>query len=543
MPIRVRPHHLVTAVALPLLVCAAAALRFWGLTWGLPDHTHLFSYHPDEYHSLRGLFALLSGDLNPHFFNYGSLYLYLVAVPGMLLHGALAKYLFTDTPHVALRAWTLDARIVTVVAGLVTVLLVYHIGRRLGGRTCGLWAAGLLAVMPLHVLHSHYGTVDVTQALFVTWCLLFTVKLCQEQPHRSDYLGAGVMAGFAASVKYNGVLVIIAPLLASIVLWRRTPRVAVATSHRRRLQAVAVVILLGAAFAAFAATSPYTFLSWNEARRDIGFELWHMRVGEHPAVDAEPNGAVFHLKNLLAPGMGLILPLGIVGLVMLWRTRRVEGLSLGAFALLWFVVISAASVRYARYEMPLAPVLAVTAAYALARWWGSARLQGVCLTLFALAWGVNIFWSFGISSHLAADEPRRQALTVIMDRLREQEAIGIVSEPWFGIPPLDYCNGGVPIRALPLWRRFRRPLAPLVITGLKTQTLDAKAPEWLVLSEFDIRDGLRTGRLRETSFMADVRRHYRLVGEFGGHPPGLAPWYLASDFNYAWPRIQVYYRE
>jgi hypothetical protein len=40
---------------------AAAALRVVGLPWGLPDETHLFSYHPDEFHSLRGALALLLG--------------------------------------------------------------------------------------------------------------------------------------------------------------------------------------------------------------------------------------------------------------------------------------------------------------------------------------------------------------------------------------------------------------------------------------------------------------------------------------------------
>ena len=48
---------MVHGVAIGLAV-VAGALRVWGLKWDLPDATHLFSYHPDEYHSLRGLLSL-----------------------------------------------------------------------------------------------------------------------------------------------------------------------------------------------------------------------------------------------------------------------------------------------------------------------------------------------------------------------------------------------------------------------------------------------------------------------------------------------------
>ena len=190
-PARPLPSWLVPAA----LVGVALAVRLPGFTWGLPDSTHLFSYHPDEYHSLRGLFSLvLAGDLNPHFFNYGSLYLYLVIVAVLLLHPgaaltAWAEQMLSGQAQPLLREWTLDARLVSLVASLATVYVVYLLARRLaepaeaspaGRRGAALFpvaAAGLMALAPLAALTARYGTVDATQTLFICLALYFSMLL------------------------------------------------------------------------------------------------------------------------------------------------------------------------------------------------------------------------------------------------------------------------------------------------------------------------------------------------------------------------------
>ena len=174
-------------LALSGVLLLAAALRLWGLRWGLPDATHLFSYHPDEFHSLRGILSLSQGDLNPHFFNYGSLYLYLVSAACVVAHGGLVAGLDVATLPEAIRAFTLDARIVSALAGIATVYVVGLIGTRIASRAAGLVAALALAVMPLHVLNCHYGTVDVTQALFIALCAYFSVRIVHPPRSSCDF--------------------------------------------------------------------------------------------------------------------------------------------------------------------------------------------------------------------------------------------------------------------------------------------------------------------------------------------------------------------
>ena len=63
------------------LVALAAAVRLVGISWGLPDSTHFFSYHPDEFDTAgRVLRIYETGNWDPEFFAYGSFYLYLTTV-------------------------------------------------------------------------------------------------------------------------------------------------------------------------------------------------------------------------------------------------------------------------------------------------------------------------------------------------------------------------------------------------------------------------------------------------------------------------------
>ena len=532
-----------SALIVAILV-GAAALRLWGLPWGLPDTTHLFSYHPDEYHSLRGLFSLAQGSLNPHFFNYGSLYLYLVAAAAVIAHGSLLvgvvprALTFEGLPE-AVRLWTLDARIVSVLAAILTVIVVYWLARRVLGNSAALVACAFLATMPLHVLHSHYGTVDITQALFVSLCLLFSVRIVQQRSWQAC-LWAGIMAGLAASTKYNGAAVIVAPLVAIFLpaddSWSHA-----GDSEKRAAKLLAIV--LGAA-AAFLLTSPYTLLAWNEARGDIIFEIQHMRLGEPLAILAESSGLLFHLKNLLAPGAGLVLILAIIGAVIVVMQRRRQLYPLVVFAILWSILISLAKVRYARYEVPLLPVLAVLGAMPVAALINTSRAwRGLGYAIVVVCLGLNLMWSVQVSAGLADNDPRAEILPIVLDYTPPQAMIGVVQEPWFDIPPVDYCNGGKVIRSLPLWHAYHRPVREIVVTGLNAAVLKNISPHTFVLSEFTVRDGLWGGDPQIVGFMGQLLLDYQRQARGGGLPLTAVPWEVSSDWLYPWPEIQIYVRQ
>ncbi len=469
-------------LGLVLVLLLAAALRLFAFTWGLPDQTHLFSYHPDEFHSLRGALSLALGDLNPHFFNYGSLYLYLVALAAMIASPGLFFSVAQTTPGgpelpAAIRAWTLDARIVTLLLALATIYVVYLTASRIWGWGAGLLAAAALAVMPLHVVHSRYATVDVPGAFFVALALYFGVKVGRE-PRRRHLLWAGVAAGLAASTKYSLGVVIIAPLLA----WLLAPRI------RGPLWQPPVLVIAGALLA-FALTSPYTFLDWNNAWRDISFEMAHMRTGDDPAALArDPNGWWFHLKQLNLALTWPLLGAAVWGAFAGLRRSPWQVAPLVVFLLLAFAVAGAVQVRYARYEMALLPPLAVLVGGVTAPVGPASRRwpQGLlcALGMIAATW-LSVLWLLTMG-RVGFEDPRLTVVQFARQLAAHEGTIALVSEPWFHHPPIDYCNGGAALRANPIWRAYQRPVCPFIIAGLDPGRMPGPLPDAWIFTSYDL---------------------------------------------------------
>lgn len=536
---------------LAVVLGVGVALRLVGLTWGLPDATHLFSYHPDEFHSLRGALSLSLGDPNPHFFNYGSLYLYLVALAAALAHGDLFAAVAQAMPGgpilaEALRAWTLDARVVTVILAVGTIAVVWALGRTLWGERGGLAAGLLLALAPLHVLHSHYATVDVPGAFFVALALLFAVRMARGVTLR-DAAWAGVAAGLAASVKYSGGLVLVAPLTAWGVAWW-----AARSADTQRPALSALLLLPVLALVAFAATSPYTFLDWPSAWRDISFELAHMRAGDDPWLLAiHPSGALFHLSGL-ALGTGFaMLAVAAVGLAVGIADGRRDLAPLVVFALVAFAVTAQAQVRYVRYEIVLLPVIAVLAAGVVGLEHGNGaraplavagRAVAIALLLIGAVAGAALT-DHAMLRGLVQPDARDIGLRVIVERVPAAGRVGLLTEPWFYQPPVDYCNGGVALRGNPLWGAYQRPVRELLVLGTDPEALRRELPDAVVVTGWEVDAALHAGDPRTVAFMTALEE----AGYEPAPEPGAAAWRPgsrppASDWLYPFPRVAIYLR-
>ncbi len=538
--------------ALAAVLGIALALRLIGLTWGLPDDTHLFSYHPDELHSLRGALGLALGDPNPHFFNYGSLYLYLVAAASAIANPTLFAAVATAAPGgpvlpEVLAGWTLDARVVTVVLAVGTVAVAYATARRIWDHGEGLAAALLLALAPLHVLQSHYGTVDVAGAFFTALTCYFAVAMIEELNWR-NVLWAGAAAGLAASVKYGGGAALIAPVVAWVVVYIRE------RGTGREPGWTFLPALAGVALVAFALTSPYTFIDWPNAWRDISFEMQHMRTGDDPAMQAlYPSGAAFHARNLLL-GTGYIMPAAAaVGLAAGIAMRRRAVWVLFAFGVVTFAMISGTEVRYARYAVPLLPVVAVLAggvvsedllAGVQSRWriWGLAGAIAVLMVGSALSAGVM---DWRLLDELVTTDARASALATVEEHVPEDGSVGLITEPWFYHPPVDFCNGGKALRDNPLWAAYRDPVRDLAVLGVDSQAVRNRTPDAVVVTGVEVGVRLAAGDEEAEAFMETLGDlGYEKVSDFRSDAwGGREDLPLPQDLLYPFGWIEVWARE
>jgi hypothetical protein len=146
-------------VLVPLLLLLTVGLRWVGLGWELPNRYHYFSYHPDEVFLLIPSYQYFAqGDWNPHFFNYGTLYIYLVGIPAVLT-GAAMKFPFTGL------YWL--GRLITALLGMGTVVLLYFAVGVMAGNDQRRCRSVVCAI------NSHYAT--VMPATF--WLVLIPLRL------------------------------------------------------------------------------------------------------------------------------------------------------------------------------------------------------------------------------------------------------------------------------------------------------------------------------------------------------------------------------
>src|SRR5262249_986586 len=128
---------------------SARAFRFgpraWSVSYGLPD-----LYHPDEPRIVERAVRFHQGDLNPRFFNWPSLYMYMLAgVYGVVFGGSPdgVPGAFGRDPAL----FYLLGRLVTAVFGAATLAIVCLMGRLAYGRLVGVLAARFLGLGLRHV--------------------------------------------------------------------------------------------------------------------------------------------------------------------------------------------------------------------------------------------------------------------------------------------------------------------------------------------------------------------------------------------------------
>jgi Dolichyl-phosphate-mannose-protein mannosyltransferase len=378
------------------LLGVAAFVRFRGIRFGLP-YTQA---RPDETAIIDPVRVLLSGHL-PHFYDYPWLFLWIVAIAyvGYFLWGAAIGTF--QSMSAMLASWPvhwepffLIPRAISSVAGTLSVLIVFRLGRQMRDETTAMVSALFFALASMHVRGSHFGTTDVVMTGLIVAAVALLIDAHRTR-RRGLFLAAGLVAGLAAATKYNAVLLGV-PMLVSHVLnvWDSPP------SKRRQAWLDPGILYFTVPFVlAFAAGVPFVVLDrvpFLDAMRELTHAL---RVGD-VRMDLG-NGWLYHLTFSLRYGMGIpLLVAGLAGAgLLLWMEPR-TGLLLLSFPIAYYVVAGSIRLLFVRYAMPIVPFLCVTAAYLVcgsATWMTSRALPSAdrlkpLSAVLAAALAVAIIW-------------------------------------------------------------------------------------------------------------------------------------------------------
>jgi 4-amino-4-deoxy-L-arabinose transferase-like glycosyltransferase len=530
------------AIAFGLILIAAFVLRIIGLRWGLPNQHHHFSYHPDEAPILQPTLTMIArGDGNPHFFNYGTLYLYITAFFSTSFIG-----LGIIRPENLWPSLHLVARSLTVVMGVGTVAAVYFIARRTIPAPWALVAAALVAVAPMHALHGHFATVDVPATFFLALALLAIVVLA-DHAHIGYYILSGSLIGLAAATKYTMALALL-PLLV-IHFIAKPPQFKFAPPMWY------LAVAAGCAVAAFVIACPYAFVVHGgsigvnpEFKRHVLFEMRHMKEGGTFAFANTGTGWGYHFLRSLPCGLGIpFLVAALVGIGALVRLASPAAIALLVWSVPYFVGIGAAQERFLRYTIPLVPLAAISAAALLHLISGAEKP-----TRRGIAWAVIVgivlvgttAWYCGANvAVLARDDPRDAAGDFLRQRLAGK-TLGLAGEPWYLTPSVVRYNGGLPSRQVFEEWREKEARFKIVITGWDAHMLKSRRPDYFAVSDMEYADPVRLNVNGAAELMKALDHHYTDSMVFENEPGAivLGRGKAASppDWLYARPRIIVF---
>jgi YYY domain-containing protein len=411
-------HSWIYDILLVAVLVVAAYLRLTGVQWGEGQHQHpdeLFlsgvaenlrahvckdaniaieACPPDQqrWMTIGEYFNTATSTLNPRnrgagFYVYGNLPVTLVRVAYEALGDKAGPMKYFGRQFSAL-------------ADLFTILILYFIVARLYNRKVALLAAALSSLAVMQIQQSHFFTVDLFMNPFMFAALYFAVRIAHEEEKQSEISNQrsaliwqsilfGLFLGMAAACKINAIVMAVVLPLALAIRFRNqysaisqqsvdmenSPRTTKLITDHWSLITASLLIGGLATILAFRVFQPYAFdtllpnQQWLDNMKEIRAQAtgladlpWNLQWARRTHL--------YSFTNLTVWGLGL--PLGILAwtgfLVMGWRIfkqREWRHLLLWGWTVIYFVWQSLQFNATMRYQLPIYPLLAMMAAWAV----------------------------------------------------------------------------------------------------------------------------------------------------------------------------------
>jgi len=412
------------------LLVALAALVFAVLAAHVIRHAPYVGHFDEGKLVTAGKRVVDSKTLDPGFFNYPSLPIYLTAAAmkaasdGRELKGALG-------PRYEPAAPVLAAKLVFAALAAAGLLFTGMACLRASSSTTAA-ALAMLAMFgtPLwHRLSWSYLNVDIVGAFFVSVVLYLLVRGAETSRWLARAALLGMLCGLAVASKYPLGLLLL-PVGLHLVLARGhiDPRDG---------------IVLGLSCAvAFAIAVPYSLLSTEAFLEDIRYEMAHYSKGHsgHQG-SAGLSQLVWYLRYLTSQLGSGVAALCCVGAAAIVYRRRWEWLPI----LLWVVVLvgyfSTKTVRFPRNIVSVLPALAILMAIGLitarnwftgmlaAMRWGPKRWHEIAVLAVIL---LPLSWTQIVQHSRPSEEPRRAAVRWLLEHAPQGAHVVLAED--LGIP-------------------------------------------------------------------------------------------------------------
>ncbi len=331
-----------------VIILIALVLRLSFLFFGLP-HGY---WHDEDFNISKSIRMAVTGDMNPHNFIYPSFLFYFMLIVGSAAW-CLFKFLglapdwnlFWLSYNSDTTIFSILGRGSSVIIGIIIVWVTYKISKHVLGKY-SFFPTLLVAISPLCIVESQRFAPDIFMTMFVALSVLFAVKYYHKNKIKNLLLSA-IFAGFAASTKYLGGIVLVAPIVSQLYISRLTRK-----SIRRIILAIIVTLLV------FFIITPYILINPAQFVKNFAGNIFHMSEG-HLGFENRSIGLFQNFYNLdYALGtLGFIA--SIIGIFFIPKEKRKLTIIILSFLIVFLLVMFFWKVVFARYTLLIVPIVAI----------------------------------------------------------------------------------------------------------------------------------------------------------------------------------------
>jgi len=324
-----------------IILFIALALRLYGINWDQGYHLH-----PDERMLIMVTEKIdLFKNLNPNFFNYGSLPMYILRL---------------ISPNGGYDSLLISGRILSVVFDLVSVILVYFIAEQLfKNKKISLFSSFLYSVAFFSIQNAHFFVVDVFLTAF-TSILIYLLLLYNDSPRKKILFFIGIT--FAAMLATKFTAIIFYPIVVGIIFWKTFKKIKNLFLNLFYFHITFAIIHF--------LFMPYAYIEYLKFISDIKLQL---QMNSNPYIfpyTLQYVGTLpyfYYLKNIFLWGLGpLISILSLIGLKSLRGIKRGSNMFVFfIFYLFYFLIVGRSAVKFMRYMLPIYPFFSILAGYGL----------------------------------------------------------------------------------------------------------------------------------------------------------------------------------
>jgi 4-amino-4-deoxy-L-arabinose transferase-like glycosyltransferase len=403
-----------------ILTLVGAFLRFYNINWdkGL-------TFHPDE----RNIDAAVSrisffDQLNPEFFAYGGLPIYLYRAVGEIVY-------FITKDHSWLHSWgkiNIIGRSFSALFSTLSIPAAYFLAKKLFNKRVAILSAFFTTFTVAFIQTAHYGITESFLA-FMAILISSTALSTLSSPTAKNYLKNGVLLSFATAAKTSGISFLVYPLTAHLLTMSKSITSSFLLREIKRARYLIFFLLV--ALAVFLILSPFTILSWDKFMESMHYESGVVAGNLQVPYTLQFTNTVpylFQIKNLFWQ-LGPFALFSLVGFVFLFFNKKIDKkkrILFLSFPLVYFIYVGSWHTKFIRYMVPILPFFVLFASYLLIYIKRKFNIIGTFLIIIICL--LTVSWAMAFFTIYTREQTRIEASKWIYKNIPKGSTI--LSEHW-----------------------------------------------------------------------------------------------------------------